>query len=189
MAWQSLNSKSFRTTENEFTLTSLRAYAVHPQPAYGQQATYVVPLERLGENPEWVDCPFCRKVTKTRVDKEDSTMTMVAGGLLCLVCICLACLPCMLGWAQNTYHVCTQCGKQLAFRPHDGMLQVHPAAKEAQQAARGGAPAGPPPGTVQSQYAQPQQQQQAEAPRDEGIQQAPQTQANETNVQASEVKS
>ncbi|MCJ1233244.1 hypothetical protein MMC14_001199 [Varicellaria rhodocarpa] len=36
---------------------------------------YVTPLERLGETPEWIDCPFCQRRTRTMVTKEDSTST------------------------------------------------------------------------------------------------------------------
>jgi len=82
-------------------------------------------------------------------------MTMVAGGLLCLVCICLTCLPCMLGWCQNIDHFCSSCGKQLTHKPHDGTVQITEAAKEA-QAMNGGMQMGPAPGQMPSQYAVPQ---------------------------------
>lgn len=97
----------------------------------------------------------------TRVAKEDSSMTMVAGGLLCLVCICLTCLPCMLGWCQNVDHYCSACGKQLTHKPHDGIVQVTEAAKEAQNrmGLADGQQRGPAPGQVMSQYGAPPPQQ------------------------------
>lgn len=52
------------------------SYPVHPPPAYTQEAERVVPLERMQEEPELVDCPFCHKRTKTRVEKVDSASTM-----------------------------------------------------------------------------------------------------------------
>lgn len=33
----------------------------------------VTPLQSLGENPTWIDCPFCRKRTMTRTSKEGSS--------------------------------------------------------------------------------------------------------------------
>lgn len=35
----------------------------------------VTSLTLLGEEPAWIDCQFCRRRTKTRVQKEDSTAT------------------------------------------------------------------------------------------------------------------
>lgn len=126
-----------------------------------QQPTYVTTLGRLQEQPELVDCPFCQHQAMTRVAKEDSSMTMIAGGLLCLVCICLTCLPCMLGWCQNVDHFCSKCGKQLTHKPHDGTTQITEAAREAQNrlGLAGGQQRGPAPGQVPSQYGMPPQQQ------------------------------
>ncbi|RMY68746.1 hypothetical protein D0862_14952 [Hortaea werneckii] len=35
----------------------------------------VTPLHHLGETEAWIDCPFCHRRTRTRVDKADSNMT------------------------------------------------------------------------------------------------------------------
>lgn len=40
------------------------------------QGHMVTPLERLGEEPAWVDCPNCKRITQTRVASEHSTMTV-----------------------------------------------------------------------------------------------------------------
>lgn len=45
----------------------------HPSHSQGRMVT---PLERLGEEPALVDCPYCKKVTTTRVGSEHSTMTV-----------------------------------------------------------------------------------------------------------------
>lgn len=39
------------------------------------EAHRVTPLDHLGQEPEWIDCPWCQRMTKTRVTKEDSDMT------------------------------------------------------------------------------------------------------------------
>jgi lipopolysaccharide-induced tumor necrosis factor-alpha factor len=36
----------------------------------------VIPLNQLGEQPQWIDCPFCHQRTMTRVNKEGTSMQM-----------------------------------------------------------------------------------------------------------------
>jgi len=81
-------------------------------------------LNQLREEPEFIDCPFCQKMTKTRVNKEATTMTTIAGIFCCLLCICAACVPCLFGWCHDTDHYCTNCNAKVAHLPHDGVIQV-----------------------------------------------------------------
>lgn len=94
--------------------------------AQGQQGMVaaVVPLEHLDNNPQWIDCPWCQKRTHTRVEKEGSSMQVLTGVVLCLLCVCLACLPCIAGWFEDTHQFCSNCGKKVATRTHEGNLQV-----------------------------------------------------------------
>ncbi|KAJ5291830.1 hypothetical protein N7478_001081 [Penicillium angulare] len=46
----------------------------------------VTPLNLLGEVPAWIDCPFCERRALTRVKGADSSTTMLAALLCCLVC-------------------------------------------------------------------------------------------------------
>ena len=39
------------------------------------EAHRVTPLDHLGMVPEWIDCPWCQRMTETRVTKQDSDMT------------------------------------------------------------------------------------------------------------------
>jgi hypothetical protein len=60
-------------------LTNRSVYGQQQQPVYGQggdNAQYVIPLENLGDQPDWVDCPYCKKRVKTRVQTESSGTTM-----------------------------------------------------------------------------------------------------------------
>lgn len=41
-----------------------------------QQAPGVVPLDQLGGQPQWIDCPFCRQRTMTRLNKDGTPMQM-----------------------------------------------------------------------------------------------------------------
>ena len=43
--------------------------AVPEQPALG-----VTPLNRLGDGPQWIDCPFCKRRTMTRLNSEGTAM-------------------------------------------------------------------------------------------------------------------
>ncbi|OAR00863.1 hypothetical protein LLEC1_02733 [Akanthomyces lecanii] len=89
----------------------------------GQAAT-VTPLNQLGDTPEWIDCPFCQTRTKTTVRKEGGNMQIIVGAVLCLVCVCLTCLPCMLHWFEDTEWHCSHCKKKVAIRQNEGAIQV-----------------------------------------------------------------
>ncbi len=36
----------------------------------------VTPLNQLGDRPQWIDCPFCKRRTLTRLDKDGTPMQM-----------------------------------------------------------------------------------------------------------------
>ena len=36
----------------------------------------VTPLDQLGQQPQWIDCPFCQRRTMTRVNKDGTPMQM-----------------------------------------------------------------------------------------------------------------
>ncbi|KAL2018444.1 hypothetical protein VTK56DRAFT_863 [Thermocarpiscus australiensis] len=91
-----------------------------PQPAQG-----VTPLNQLGDHPQWIDCPFCQRRTMTRVNKEGTPMQIVAGALLCLFCVCLACVPCVAGWFEETNYFCAECHNKVAKKPDGGAIVVY----------------------------------------------------------------
>lgn len=43
--------------------------------SYVPAPSYVVPLEDLGDHPEWIDCPYCKRRAQTEIKKEHSSMT------------------------------------------------------------------------------------------------------------------
>ncbi|KAJ5709646.1 LITAF-like zinc finger domain-containing protein [Penicillium malachiteum] len=106
------------------------------------QVAKVTPLHLLGEQPAWIDCPFCQRRAMTRVLHGDSAATWYdlstlssydesfandirscVSILCCLICICLACIPSTTGMCQNTSHFCSNCGKQVSHKPHNGATQ------------------------------------------------------------------
>ncbi|KAI0977235.1 hypothetical protein F4678DRAFT_455379 [Xylaria arbuscula] len=95
-----------------------------------QQRQLVTPLHALTEAPAWIDCPFCKQMTKTRSTREGDSQQAITSFLCCLVCICLVCLPHLAGWCENTHIYCSNCGKEVAMIPHDGMIQVTPVGPE-----------------------------------------------------------
>ncbi|KAH6843481.1 hypothetical protein B0I37DRAFT_218520 [Chaetomium sp. MPI-CAGE-AT-0009] len=107
--------------------TDLNAQQPQPMaPLTPQQPVLgVIPLNQLGEQPQWIDCPFCHRRTMTRLNKEGTSMQIVAGVLCCLLCVCLACVPCMAGWFEETYYFCSQCNNKVATRTDSGLLVVH----------------------------------------------------------------
>ncbi|KAH7322704.1 hypothetical protein B0I35DRAFT_407154 [Stachybotrys elegans] len=94
-------------------------------------ADKVTRLTHLGPMPEWIDCPFCKQRTKTNVVQSGGGMQFLTGTLLCLVCICLAPLPCMLHWFEETQWFCTGCNKVVATKRHD--MPVQPVATYEEQ--------------------------------------------------------
>ncbi|CAM1506124.1 Fc.00g057650.m01.CDS01 [Cosmosporella sp. VM-42] len=84
----------------------------------------VTPLDQLGDEPQWIDCHFCKRRTKTKVEKEGDTMQCIAGLVLCMICVCLAPLPCIQGWFTNTSWSCASCRHKVAYRPHDGQIET-----------------------------------------------------------------
>lgn len=86
---------------------------------------FVTPLDRLREVPDFIDCPFCKRRTQTRVTHENSNTTRLAGVICCLLTgIICSCLPCLLGWCQDTNHYCSECNNQVTHKPYDGAVIV-----------------------------------------------------------------
>ncbi|KAL2126519.1 hypothetical protein VTI74DRAFT_779 [Chaetomium olivicolor] len=85
----------------------------------------VTPLNILGDQPQWIDCPFCQRRTMTRIGKEGTPMQLIAGALCCLFCVCLACVPCIAGWFEETKYYCSQCHKKVAMRSDRGAITVY----------------------------------------------------------------
>lgn len=86
----------------------------------------VTPLHLLSDRPEFVDCQMCEQRARTRVEKKGEGMQFLTGALLCLVCICLAPLPCCLHWFEQTNWYCDKCGKQIATRTPESPVHVLP---------------------------------------------------------------
>ncbi|KAG9251777.1 uncharacterized protein F5Z01DRAFT_266098 [Emericellopsis atlantica] len=123
------------------------------QPGMDTSGQKVTPLHLMSEVPEWVDCQMCQQRTRTRIEKKGEGMQFLTGALLCLVCICLAPLPCCLHWFEQTNWYCDKCGKQIATRTPESPVHVLPPPHAlsvpsqygGQQPPHGQGPQGPPP--------------------------------------------
>lgn len=85
----------------------------------------ITPLNQIGERTQWIQCPFCLQTSKIQVRKEGSTMQVVAGVLCCLLCVCLACVPCLAHWFEDTEYRCATCHKIVATENYDGIYKTH----------------------------------------------------------------
>ncbi|KAI1478724.1 hypothetical protein F4774DRAFT_384808 [Daldinia eschscholtzii] len=94
-----------------------------PQIVQERDPPMVTPLEHLDGHSRWIDCPACKRRTRTVVTEEGEDMQTVVGLLLCCVCPCLACMPCMGGWFKNTRITCSACKVNVA-NITDGRVQV-----------------------------------------------------------------
>lgn len=55
----------------------------------------------------------------------DGRICRVLGGVLCLFCVCLACVPCLAGWCEDTHYSCTTCNRRVATRSYQsGRIEV-----------------------------------------------------------------
>jgi len=57
----------------------------------------------------------------------------ILGAVLCLVCICLTCVPCCAGWFERTNISCARCNKLVAVIPYDGPIRVMPTVEQTLQ--------------------------------------------------------
>ncbi|KAF4457966.1 rna recognition protein [Fusarium austroafricanum] len=78
--------------------------------------TYVTPLDKLGDQPKFVDCPFCKHRVETRVKKISSKMTHVSATALGFATIVGAAVPYAGKWCSHIAHYCTNCDHQVAIR-------------------------------------------------------------------------
>ncbi|KAF2996756.1 hypothetical protein E8E14_002335 [Neopestalotiopsis sp. 37M] len=60
----------------------------------------IVPPEQLGENPAFIDCPYCKRRSITTVEETNSSAT------------------------NNVEHRCQNCRKLVARQPHGGNMQA-----------------------------------------------------------------
>ncbi|KAH6662278.1 hypothetical protein B0J14DRAFT_610931 [Halenospora varia] len=87
----------------------------------------VTPFKLLQRDPQWIDCPFCKRMAKTKVtlkeEKEEPSGIMMC--LVCLVCCpLLLCLPMMMGKTQSWTHACSSCNAIVAIRGQHGEIEV-----------------------------------------------------------------
>lgn len=97
-----------------------------PTEAQQQNAqNLVTPINQLADvSPQWIDCPYCNQRAQVGRQNHGTPMQFITGGLLCLLCICLAPVPCCMGWFEETHYTCAHCNKLVAKRSDDGVLQV-----------------------------------------------------------------
>ncbi|KAJ5089472.1 LPS-induced tumor necrosis factor alpha factor [Penicillium argentinense] len=108
--------------------TAWQAATQAPAPPAGQGlvARTAVELSTLDEEPRLINCPFCYQQTMTRVNKESTGSTGMAAVACCLFGgICCAFIPYCFEMCHDSHHFCTNCGQQVAMRPHDGPVQVY----------------------------------------------------------------
>ncbi|KAI9898103.1 hypothetical protein N3K66_006463 [Trichothecium roseum] len=110
------------TTQTQTPPIQMQPMTAPPMNPHAAQQK-VTPLHLLSETPQWIDCHFCRQRTKTVVKKDGAGLQFLTGAVLCLVCICLAPLPCCLNWFEETHWYCSNCNKQVAHRVGDHPLQ------------------------------------------------------------------
>lgn len=145
----------------------------------GQAVGRVTPLNQLSNTPQWIVCPFCHRCTKTTVRQEGESTQIIVGAVLCLVCVCLACLPCMLHWFEDTVWHCSECKNKVAMRRNEGAIEIFgPARVEYSQYAH----------QRPMNNSRQQQQQQQQVPLGQNIQQSVPQHAYDSQHQSYEIQ-
>ncbi|KAF4980146.1 hypothetical protein FZEAL_3765 [Fusarium zealandicum] len=85
----------------------------------------VTPLHLLGDQPDTVDCPFCRHRVMTKIKKSPSIRTHLTATALGLTTIGGAVAPYACGWNSHLNHHCTYCNRKVACR-RDGQKEMKP---------------------------------------------------------------
>ncbi|KAH7152627.1 hypothetical protein EDB81DRAFT_881593 [Dactylonectria macrodidyma] len=83
----------------------------------------VTPLHLLDDQPDTVDCPFCRRRTETRVKKSPSLMTHVAATTLLITTVGGAVAPYARNWKSHVSHYCENCNRKVAYRRQGERMQ------------------------------------------------------------------
>ncbi|CAH0020724.1 unnamed protein product [Clonostachys rhizophaga] len=78
----------------------------------------VTPLHLLGDQADFVDCPFCRRRVETRIKKNASTATHMAATGLFFTTVGGVVAPYAAKWKCHISHFCTNCGKKVAVKRH-----------------------------------------------------------------------
>ncbi|KAJ9613980.1 hypothetical protein H2200_002116 [Cladophialophora chaetospira] len=121
------SQSGYNSERHEMTLrTGQPAAAISKGAQGGQDASLnrVMSLKDLGEDPEYVDCPFCKKRQKTAVSHPSSSQTSLAAAFCCLCCgIITVFIPFLCKWYADTDHTCSGCGQVVAHKPHDGTME------------------------------------------------------------------
>ncbi|KAI1132717.1 hypothetical protein F5Y10DRAFT_230619 [Nemania abortiva] len=97
-------------------------------PVKNEGARNITPLRRLqreqGPEPEWVNCPYCKKTTTIRRVSEPSDEAKCLILCCCTLGIITLLLPSMSKWFKNIDIHCSSCDKHLATIVPDGEVQI-----------------------------------------------------------------
>ncbi|CAG9984894.1 unnamed protein product [Clonostachys byssicola] len=126
---------------HESSTASLRSIQSNSKTAFRPDTSYsmpastanitVTPLHLLGDQADFVDCPFCRRRVETRVKKNASTAThlplcvstytysfSIAATGLFFTTVGGVVAPYAAKWKCHISHFCTNCGKKVAVKRH-----------------------------------------------------------------------
>ncbi|KAF4973277.1 hypothetical protein FZEAL_9376 [Fusarium zealandicum] len=85
-------------------------------PAPGSNFQTVTPLHLLGDQPDTIDCPFCRQASQTKVRRHPTLVTHVLAIGLFFGTLCGVIVPYVFRWFNDLSHYCGSCGQKVAYR-------------------------------------------------------------------------
>ncbi|KAF5611768.1 hypothetical protein F25303_14457 [Fusarium sp. NRRL 25303] len=96
----------------------------------------VTPLHLLGDQPDWIDCPFCEKRAMTLIKRTPSTLTHIQAAILLIATGPGAALPYATKWCFNTEHYCESCGNRVAYWSKGKDIFVCKASRSSREASK-----------------------------------------------------
>ncbi|KAK7216218.1 hypothetical protein V2G26_004221 [Clonostachys chloroleuca] len=113
---------------HDSSTTSLRSVQSNSKAIFRPDTSYsmpastanitVTPLHLLGDQADFVDCPFCRRRVETRIKKNASTATHIVATGLFFTTVGGVVAPYAAKWKCHISHFCTNCGKKVAVKRH-----------------------------------------------------------------------
>ncbi|CAD8063949.1 unnamed protein product [Paramecium primaurelia] len=128
--YQGINNYNYPSVQTQPQYIPQQQQPLQGQPINNQDQQYVygapigmaqgmpMKLPRTADGvrfPVEIECQFCRRNTKTRIEYKSGQSVCCCSCLLLFTIPILACIPCIMNSQKDVVHYCTQCNHQVGF--------------------------------------------------------------------------
>ncbi|KAM5370023.1 hypothetical protein ACJZ2D_008706 [Fusarium nematophilum] len=96
----------------------------------------VTPLHLLGDQPDWIDCPFCERRAMTTVKKKPSSVTHIQAAFLLVSTGPGVAAPYLAKWAFEIEQYCQNCENRVAYLSRGRKIHVCKAPLDSREPSR-----------------------------------------------------